>query len=105
MRREVPCAPATTHGLLLLDQEPQTSGHFRLDLPPDFAHPANRTRQPGLRGSERVLLISDAAHKATRLHARSPPICRPFPCAQGTTGAGKTRITSWGLGSSQKCIN
>src|ERR1017187_521766 len=69
MRREVPCAPATTHGLLLLDQEPQTSGHFRLDLPPDFAHPANRTRQPSLRGSERVLLTSDAAHKATRLHA------------------------------------
>src|ERR1035441_10390008 len=51
--------------------EPQIkpSGHFRLDLPSEFAHPANRPRNPGLRGSERILLISEAAHEGARFHA------------------------------------
>jgi len=41
--------------------EPQisASSHFRLPLPTEFAHPANRPRQPGDRGSEFVLLICE----------------------------------------------
>ena len=41
----------------------------RLDLPPEFAHPANRPRHPGLRGSERILLIYGPADEAARFHA------------------------------------
>src|ERR1022692_4257583 len=45
--------------------EPQIkpSGHFRLDLPPEFAHPANRPRNSGLRGSALILLISEPANE------------------------------------------
>ena len=47
-----------------LRREPEILGHFRLDLPPKFAHPANRPSQPGLRGSEFVLLIAEPTDEA-----------------------------------------
>ena len=50
-------------GLLL--QPARASGHFRLPLPPQFAHPTNRPRHPGLRGSELVLLIAEPVYEAT----------------------------------------
>jgi hypothetical protein len=62
-------SPVAPCGLLLLGRGPQTSGHFRLDLPPEFAHPPNRPRHPGIRGSERILLISEPAHEGARFHA------------------------------------
>src|ERR1035437_9586368 len=45
------------------------SGHFRLDRPPEFTHPANRPRLPGLGGSQLILLISDATHEGPRFPA------------------------------------
>ena len=41
----------------------RTSGHFSLYLTPELAHPANRPSQPGLRGSELILLIAEPAHE------------------------------------------
>ena len=54
--------PSSSH------REPQTLSHFSLDLPPDFAHPANRPRNPTLGGSELVLLTSEPADKGARFH-------------------------------------
>jgi hypothetical protein len=47
----------------------KTSGRRCQDFPPEFAYPASRMRQPGLCGSEHVLLISEPAHEGTGLHA------------------------------------
>jgi len=47
----------------LLTKMPQASRHFDLDLPPEVAHPADRPSQPGFRGSELILLISEPAHE------------------------------------------
>src|ERR1035441_8966490 len=40
-----------------------------MDLPPEFAHLADRPRNPGLRGSERILLTAEAAHEGARFHS------------------------------------
>jgi hypothetical protein len=47
---EAPGAPRHTVPKFLSSAESlKPSGHFRLDLPPEFAHSANRPRYPGLR--------------------------------------------------------
>ena len=45
------------------------SGCFTLDLPPEFAHPANRPRQPRFYGSKIIFLAPEAADEIARLHA------------------------------------
>jgi hypothetical protein len=61
--------PPHRAALVLLVRGLQTSGHFHLDRPPEFAQPANCPRQPGLRGSDRVLLITEPAHEGARYYA------------------------------------
>jgi hypothetical protein len=62
------CRGSWPSARLEVAEDLKTSGNFPLDLPPEFAHPANRPRQTGLRGSERILLISEPAHVGARFH-------------------------------------
>jgi hypothetical protein len=40
-------------------------GYCRLDVPAEFAHPANRLRHPGFRGSKQKLLLSESTSRPT----------------------------------------
>src|SRR5450759_1557303 len=57
------CRGSWPSARLEVAEDLKTSVNFRLDLPPEFAHPANRPRHPGPRRSELVLLISEPAHE------------------------------------------
>ena len=68
--------PATPGWPFLSGPQPPigASGHFSLHLSPKLAHPANRHRQPSLRRSKPILLISEPADEAARFcpNERSP---------------------------------
>jgi hypothetical protein len=87
--------------------EPQIkrSGHFPVDLPPEFAH-ANRPRHPGLRGSEPILLIPEAGRKvAQTVLALSSAVCSTLDCFKSLAGGGAaTRFgTQVGVGRARAC--
>ena len=59
-------APRPNGALSSLQQEPQTSGRFPLDILPKVAHPTNRPRHPGLRGCELVLFMAPFRQSSRR---------------------------------------
>jgi hypothetical protein len=61
--------------------------------------------EPALCGLPHDLCRRGGAYRAARAGVRSHPICRPFLCAEGTTGPGMIHITGLGLGSSPRCIS
>ena len=69
LRYTVPALPPHRTACFSLAEGLKTSGNFRLGLPPELAHPANRPRHSVLRGSERILLIAEPAHEAAQFHA------------------------------------